>query len=145
MVVTEDDEHVLSLGEKDNGEPYRAVVVDDSAFMVKNLVRMLESFDVKVLDTAENGQQAIEKVKELKDELDFVTLDITMPEMDGITALEKMMEIEPDLKVIMVSAMGQEDTVKKSVMKGAKHFIVKPLEREDVFKKIDRVVKGKGK
>ncbi len=138
-MVTADDEHLLSLGEKDNGEPYRAMVVDDSAFMVKNLVRMLESFDVEVLDTAENGKEAVEKVEELSGELDFVTLDITMPEMDGITALEKMLEIDPDLSVIMVSAMGQEDTVKKSVMKGAKHFIVKPFQREDVFEKLEKV------
>ncbi|MGM0381120.1 MAG: response regulator [bacterium] len=144
-MVTADDEHVLSLGKKDNGEPYQALVVDDSAFMVKNLVRMLESFDAEVLDTAENGKQAVEKVEELADQLDFVTLDITMPEMDGLTALEKMLEIDSDLDVIMVSAMGQEDTVKKSVMKGAKHFIVKPFQREDVFEKLSRVIQGESK
>lgn len=138
-MVTADDEHLLTLGKKENGEPYQALVVDDSGFMVKNLVRMLESFDAEVLATAENGKEAVDKVKELGDEIDFVTLDITMPEMDGITALDKMLEIDPDLKVIMVSAMGQEDTVKKSVMKGAKHFIVKPFQREDVFEKLEKV------
>ncbi len=143
-MVTADDEHLLTLGKKENGEPYQALVVDDSGFMVKNLVRMLESFDAEVLATAENGKEAVDKVKELGDEIDFVTLDITMPEMDGITALDKMLEIDPDLKVIMVSAMGQEDTVKKSVMKGAKHFIVKPFQREDVFGKLEKSIKGEG-
>lgn len=134
------EEHVLTLGESDDGDPYKCIVVDDSAFMVKNLKRMLESFDADVIDTAEDGTEAVDIVEEKKDELDFMTLDITMPEMDGIEALEKITEIAPDLKVVMVSAMGQEDTVKKSVMKGAAHFIVKPFEREDVHEKLDGVL-----
>ena len=130
-----DDDHVLEF----NGD-YNALVVDDSAFMVKNLVRMLESFDAEVIDTAENGVEAVEAVEEHGGDLDFVTLDITMPEKNGIEALEEILEIEPDLKVCMVSAMGQEDTVKKCVMKGAKHFIVKPFERDDVFEKLTDVL-----
>lgn len=130
-----DDDHVLEF----NGD-YQALVVDDSAFMVKNLVRMLESFDAEVLDTAENGVEAVEAVEEHGDELDFVTLDITMPEKNGIEALEEILDMYPDLSVCMVSAMGQEDTVKKCVMKGAKHFIVKPFERDDVFEKLTEVL-----
>lgn len=141
-MVTTDDEHLLTLGDNENGESYKCAVVDDSAFMVKNLVRMLESFDAEVIATAENGQEAVEVVEEHGDELDFLTLDITMPEMDGLTALEKILEIEPELKVVMVSAMGQEDTVKESVMKGAKHFVVKPFQREDVFNRLEKVLKG---
>ncbi|MFB6344310.1 MAG: response regulator [bacterium] len=136
------EEHVLTLGTKDNGEPYKCIVVDDSSFMVKNLKRMLNSFDTEVLDTAENGVEAVELVEDIGDELDFMTLDITMPEKDGLEALEEILEIEPDLKVVMVSAMGQEDTVKKSVMKGAEHFIVKPFEREDVHEKLEDVLNG---
>lgn len=135
-----DEEHVLTLGRKTNGDPYKCIVVDDSAFMIKNLVRMLESFDAEVVDTAENGIEAVESVKEHVDDIDFVTLDITMPEKDGIEALEEMLEIEPDLNVVMVSAMGQEDTVKKCVMKGADHFIVKPFERDDVFEKLNKIL-----
>lgn len=134
------EEHVLTLGAKDNGDPYKCIVVDDSSFMVKNLKRMLNSFDTEVVDTAENGVEAVELVEEHGDELDFMTLDITMPEKDGLEALEEILEIEPDLKVVMVSAMGQEDTVKKSVMKGAEHFIVKPFEREDVHEKLNSVL-----
>ncbi|MFB6355943.1 MAG: response regulator [bacterium] len=130
-----DEEHVLTFD-----EDYNCIVVDDSAFMVKNLVRMLESFEAEVLDTAENGEEAVELVEEHGSDIDFVTLDITMPEKNGIEALEEILEIEPDLNVVMVSAMGQEDTVKKCVMKGAKHFIVKPFEREDVFEKLTGVM-----
>lgn len=136
------EEHVLTLGEGDNGDPYRCMVVDDSAFMIKNLKRMLESFDTEVLATAEDGTEAVEVVEEKGSELDFITLDITMPEMDGLEALEKIKDMAPEVKVVMVSAMGQEDTVKKSVMKGAEHFIVKPFEREDVHEKLDGVLNG---
>ncbi len=130
----------LSLGTKDTGEPYKALVVDDSAFMVKNLKRMLESFDAEVIATAEDGTEAVSAVENDGDELDFCTLDITMPEMNGIEALEKMLEIKPDLTVVMVSAMGQQETVKKSVKLGAKHFIVKPFEREKVFEVLKSVL-----
>lgn len=131
-----DEEHVLKLDKKDNGEPYRALVVDDSEFMVKNLQRMLDSFEAEVVTTASNGKEAVEAVKEHRGELDFITLDITMPEMDGLEALEKIKDIDDSIAVVMVSAMGQEDTVKRAVMKGAEHFIVKPFEREDVHEKL---------
>ena len=134
------EEHVLSLGNSSDGDPYQCMVVDDSAFMVKNLKRMLESFDADVIATAEDGTEAVDIVKNKGDELDFITLDITMPEMDGLEALEKIKDIQPDVKVVMVSAMGQEDTVKKSVMKGAEHFIVKPFEREDDHEKLEEVL-----
>ncbi|MFB6354916.1 MAG: response regulator [bacterium] len=135
-----EEEHVLSLGKKSNGEPYKCLIVDDSEFMVQNLERMLESFEAEVLETALNGVEAVEAVEELGDDLDFVTLDITMPEMNGLEALEEIKELESDLHVVMVSAMGQEDTVKKAVMKGAEHFIVKPFERDDVHEKLDGIL-----
>lgn len=136
------EEHVLSIGNSPDGDAYQCMVVDDSAFMVKNLKRMLESFDAEVIATAEDGTEAVEIVENKAGELDFITLDITMPEMDGLEALEKIKELAPDIKVVMVSAMGQEDTVKKSVMKGAEHFIVKPFEREDVHEKLEDVLNG---
>lgn len=136
------EEHVLTLGESDDGNPYRCMVVDDSAFMIKNLKRMLESFDTEVVAMAEDGTEAVEVVEERGSELDLITLDITMPEMDGLEALEKIKDMAPEIKVVMVSAMGQEDTVKKTVMKGAEHFIVKPFEREDIHEKLDGVLNG---
>lgn len=136
------EEHVLTLGKKTNGEPYSCVVVDDSSFMVKNLKRMLNSFDTEVIGTAADGNEAVELVKQHGDDIDFMTLDITMPDKDGLEALEEILEIQPDLTVVMVSAMGQEDTVKQAVMKGAEHFIVKPFEREEVHEKLDDVLNG---
>lgn len=129
------EEHVLTI----DGE-YNALVVDDSAFMVKNLKRMINSFELDVIGTAENGVEAVNFVESNSEELDFITLDITMPEKDGLEALEEIQEINDSITVIMVSAMGQEDTVKKAVMKGADHFIVKPFEREDVHEKLQDVL-----
>lgn len=127
-----DGGHVLEFQ-----DDYQGIVVDDSAFMIKNLKRMLSSFGVEVIDTAENGVEAVKSVKANSGDLDFATLDITMPEKDGIEALEEILDIDPDLTVIMVSAMGQEDTVKECVMKGAEHFIVKPFERDEVFDRLE--------
>lgn len=123
-------------------DTYTCIVVDDSEFMVKNLRRMFESFGCELLGTAEDGHEAVELVEEHGDDIDFVSLDITMPEMDGIEALERILEMEPDMTVIMVSAMGQESTVKECISKGAKHFIVKPFEREDVFRKLKKVLRS---
>lgn len=121
-------------------DDFGVLIVDDSDFMVQNLERMLGSFGCTVVGTAKNGIEAVEQVKNHTENLDFVSLDITMPEKDGIEALEEIKEYAPDLTVVMVSAMGQEETVKKCIAKGADHFIVKPFEREDVFEKLDKVL-----
>ena len=141
-MVEFDREHLL-IEKKQVGHelvPYKAMIVDDSAFMVKNLDRILKSFEVEVLCTASNGLEAVENFKKHKDELDFCTLDITMPEMNGIEALEKMLEIDPKFKIMMVSAMGQKETVKKCIQLGAKHFIVKPFQRDKVHGVLESVL-----
>lgn len=122
----------MKLGTKFDGSPYKALVVDDSVFMVRNLKKMLEDMGVEVLATAENGLEAVEFVENHGDELDFCTLDITMPELDGFGALKQMLEIKPNLIVVMVSAMGQKKTVKKCIRLGAKHFIHKPFSKEKI-------------
>lgn len=132
-----DDEknHVLELEDE-----YSCLVVDDSDFMVKNLERIISSFNCEVIGKAFNGQEAVDFVEENTDDIDFITLDITMPEMDGIEALEEILEIDPDMTVIMVSAVGKEKTVKKCISLGADHFIVKPFEREDIYEKLSAIL-----
>jgi two-component system chemotaxis response regulator CheY len=83
----------------------------------------------------------VEKYKELFPNIDLVTMDITMPKMDGITALEKIMEFDKNAKVIMVSALGKQDLVKKSLMVGAKNYIVKPLNRTQVLERVVSILK----
>ena len=129
------DKRVLELSEE-----FSVLIVDDSDFMVQNLERMMGSFGCEVVGTAKDGIEAVEQVENHAEDLDFVTLDITMPEMDGIEALEKIKEIAPNMTVIMVSAMGQEGTVKECIAKGADHFIVKPFEREEVFEKLNKIL-----
>ena len=71
---------------------------------------------------------------------DLVTMDITMPKLDGISALEQIMAFDKNAKVVMVSALGKEELVKKSLMAGAKSYIVKPLDRKKVLERIAKVL-----
>lgn len=123
-------------GIRPTGQPYRVLVVDDSMFVKKQLGQILTSEGFEIADTASNGQDAVEKYKELYPNVDVVTMDITMPGMDGVTALEKIVEFDKDAKVIMVSALGKQDLVKKSFMLGAKNYVIKPLDRKKVLERI---------
>lgn len=108
----------------------KVLVVDDAAFMRLTIKNMLSKNGFEVVGEAENGMQAIQKCTELNP--DIVTLDITMPEMTGIDALKEIMKANPQINVVMVSALGQEGMVKEAVMLGAKGFVVKPF-KEDII------------
>lgn len=123
-------------GVSDEGAPYRVLIVDDSMFITKQIGQILTSEGFDVIGTAENGQEGVEKYKELYPNVDVVTMDITMPKMDGVTALEKIIEFDKDAKVIMISALGKQDLVKKSLLLGAKNYIVKPLDRKKVLERV---------
>jgi len=106
------------------------LVVDDAAFMRVSIKNMLTKNGYEVIGEAENGKIAIQKYQELSP--DIVTMDITMPEMDGLASLKEILKADPSANVIMVSAMGQEGMVREAVQTGAKGFIVKPF-KEDVI------------
>ncbi|HEY9062052.1 MAG TPA: response regulator [Pseudobacteroides sp.] len=108
------------------------LIVDDAAFMRTSLKLMLERNGFTVVGEAENGVACIQKYVELKP--DIVTMDITMPILDGIEATKKIKELDPKAKVIIVSAMGQEAYVRDAVVAGAKNFIVKPFKEDHVMK-----------
>jgi len=129
-------------GLKEDGTPYRVLVVDDSMFVGKQLTQILTSAGFEVVDTAANGQEGVDRYKELYPNVDLVTLDITMPKMDGVTALQHLMEFDKDANVIMISALGKDDLVKRSLMAGAKNYIVKPLDRKKVLERVTGVLKG---
>ena len=116
----------------------RVLVVDDAAFMKMAIRTQLEKNGFEVIGEAENGAIAVRKYKELKP--DIVTMDITMPEMTGLEALKAIMEYDPLAKVIMVSAMGQEQMVREAIMLGAKSFIVKPFKDDQVIKTLNKVL-----
>ena len=127
-------------GLKDDGTPYKVLVVDDSMFVAKQLGQILTSEGYEVVATAVDGKEGVDKYKELCPNVDLVTMDITMPKMDGLTALEQIMAFDKDAKVVMVSALGKEELVKKSLMLGAKSYIIKPLDRKKVLERISKIL-----
>jgi len=110
----------------------KVLITDDAAFMRFSLKTMLERNGFEIVGEAENGAIAAEKYKILKP--DIVTLDITMPVMDGLQALKKIKAIDKSAKVIMISAMGQEGIVREAIISGATGFIVKPFNEETILK-----------
>lgn len=128
-------------GVRADGTRVRVLVIDDSIFVSKQLGQILTSEGYDVVATAEDGQEGVDKYKELFPNVDLVTMDITMPKMDGITALEQIIAFDKDAQVIMISALGKEELVKKSLLLGAKNYIVKPLDRKKVLERISSVIK----
>ena len=123
-------------GKRDDGSAYRVLVVDDSMFIAKQITQYLTSEGFNIVGTAGDGAEAIEKYKELFPKIDLVTMDITMPNVDGISALEQILEFDSNACVVMISALGKQDLVKKALLLGAKNYIVKPLDREKVLERI---------
>lgn len=128
-------------GERVDGTKYRVLVVDDSMFVAKQLTQILTSDGYEIVATAADGKDGVDKYKELCPNVDLVTMDITMPRMDGITALEQIIAFDKNARVVMVSALGKEELVKKSLLAGAKNYIVKPLDRKKVLERISASLK----
>lgn len=114
------------------------LIVDDAAFMRMMIKDILTKNGYTVIGEAENGIRAIEKFRELNP--DLVIMDITMPEMDGIQAVKQIKSIKSDAKIIMCSAMGQQAMVIESIQAGARDFIVKPFQAERVIEAVKKVV-----
>lgn len=116
----------------------KVLVVDDATFMRIKLRDILEKNGYEVVGEAANGIEAVDRYKELSP--DIVTLDITMPEMDGIEALTQIKAFDDDATVVMCSAMGQQSMVMDAIRAGALDFIVKPFDTERVIKALDKIV-----
>ncbi|WP_020615275.1 response regulator [Paenibacillus daejeonensis] len=118
----------------------RILIVDDAAFMRMMIRDILSKNGYEVVGEAQDGAQAVEKYKELKP--DLITMDITMPEMDGISALKEIKKMDGNAKVIMCSAMGQQAMVIDAIQAGAKDFIVKPFQADRVIEAIKKTLGG---
>lgn len=113
------------------------LITDDAAFMRMILKDIIVKAGYDVVAEASNGQEAVEKYKELKP--DFVTMDITMPVMDGIQAIKEIKAVDPNAKVIVCSAMGQQAMVIEAIQAGAKDFIVKPFQSNRVIEALQKL------
>jgi two-component system chemotaxis response regulator CheY len=114
----------------------KVLIVDDAAFMRMTLKKMIEELGYEVVGEAVDGNDAVEKYKELQP--DLVTMDITMPNKDGITATREIREYDPKAKIIISSAMGQESMVKDAIIAGASDFIVKPIDPQRMAAALDK-------
>lgn len=115
------------------------VIVDDAIFMRTLLKKMIDEVEsYTIVGEGSNGYEAIEQAK--KYQPDVMTLDITMPDMDGIKAVKEVMSVSPQTKIIMVSAMGQQSMVIEAIKLGARDFVVKPFEKSRVLQAIRNVL-----
>jgi two-component system chemotaxis response regulator CheY len=116
----------------------RVMVVDDAAFMRMMLKTMLTEGGHEVVAEAANGQEAVDTYMKAKP--DLVTMDITMPELDGVGAVKEICKMDPTAKIIMCSAMGQKAMVIDAISAGAKDFVVKPFQKDRVLESVNRVL-----
>ena len=121
----------------------KVLVVDDALFMRRMLSDILKKEGIEIVGEAENGKDAIQKYQQLKP--DLCTMDIVMPkieEIDGIGAVKEIIKLDPQAKIIMVSAMGQHSLVVEAIQAGAKDFVTKPFQPSRVIEAVKRALGG---
>ena len=110
----------------------RILIVDDAVFIRQSLKIMLERNGFEVAGEADNGEKAIDQYKQLSP--DIVTMDITMPVMDGIEAVQEIKKLDKNANIVMMTALGQQSMVKKAIELGVKGFIIKPFSEQKIIK-----------
>jgi two-component system chemotaxis response regulator CheY len=121
-----------------NRKAIRYLVVDDSVFARKNVARIVESFGGEVVGEAGDGCTAITEYDRTKP--DMVLMDITMPQMEGIEAAERIVRAHPDARIVMVSSVGYQENIVAALQKGARHFVQKPVKPEILYEVIKYVM-----
>lgn len=116
------------------------MIVDDIPFVRKTLAEILTEAHYQVVGEAGDGNEAVSLFAKLRP--DIVTMDVVMPQMSGIDAARKILKMDKNAKVIMISAMGQENLIMEAINVGAKDYVLKPFSAEDVIRAVDRAVKG---
>src|SRR5581483_2580488 len=123
-------------------QPVRYLVVDDSVFARKNLTKMIDSFGGQVAGEAGDGCTAITEFD--RTHPDIVLMDITMPQMEGIEAAERIVRQHPDARIVMVSSVGYQDNIVAALQRGARHFVQKPVKPEVLYEVIKYVLGDEG-
>ncbi len=118
----------------------RFMVVDDSLFQRKNLGKIVSLMGGEVVAEASNGKEAIDLYN--RAEPDLVLMDLVMPEMEGIEAVEKILEIDQEAKIVVISSIGYDEVVNKALSLGAKHFLTKPVDIDQAASIINSVLEG---
>jgi two-component system chemotaxis response regulator CheY len=122
-----------------DGQPVRYLIVDDSVFARKNLASMVQSFGGEVAGEADDGVSAIAEYDRLTP--DIVLMDITMPQMEGIEAAEKIVRAHPGARIVMVSSVGYQENIVAALQRGARHFVQKPVKPEVLYEIIKYVMR----
>src|SRR6266852_2728241 len=131
-------EQFASLKRSKDGQPVRYLVVDDSVFARKNLARIVETFGGQVAGEAGDGMTAITEYERTNP--DIVLMDITMPQMEGIEAAEKIVGQHPEARIVMVSSVGYQENIVAALQRGARHFVQKPVKPEVLYEVIKYVL-----
>ncbi|NLK62991.1 MAG: response regulator [Fusobacteria bacterium] len=129
------------IGIKEDGTPYRILIVDDSPMIHKMIQKTVEPMGFTIVGNAKNGKEGVELYDKLKP--DLVTMDITMPIMDGVDASENIIKNDPMAVILMLSAMGDDDIKEQAKSKGIRHFITKPFQPAEFIKSIVYTLKIK--
>ena len=116
----------------------KVLIADDSKFMRMIIRKILSKYGYSITGEASNGEEVVEKYAKLLP--DVVTMDIVMPKMDGIEAVKRIMQLDPKAKIVMVTALGQEQLVLEAIRSGAKEFVIKPFNEAQVIDAMDKIV-----
>jgi two-component system chemotaxis response regulator CheY len=114
------------------------LIVDDVSYVRKTLKQILTNRGFRVVGEAENGEEAVKLYQETRP--DLVTMDLAMPVLNGVDATREILKLDPEARVIVLSAMMQENLVADAVMAGAKDYILKPFQTDEVMKVIHQVI-----
>lgn len=122
--------------------PKSVLIVDDIPFVRKTLSKILTDAHYEVIGEATNGREAIEKYFKLRP--DIITMDVVMPQITGIEAARRILKKDKDAKIIMISAMNQENLIMEAINAGAKDYILKPFDPQQILSAIDHILKASG-
>lgn len=125
------------------GRPYKALIVDDDNTTRKIITQILRSDGYKIVGEAVDGEMAVEMYKEI--DPDIVTMDMNMPKMDGFEALKQIKQFDVQAVVVMLTSVSNKENILKIIETGAKNYILKPIQRDNVLKSIKKILPARAK